>query len=100
LATLEGSEVWASERSAESLAIARQYLAGGGPFSQRSAQLELVSRFMTDFYVLVADWAAWAQARVAAWPDDPRAARADQRVVAETLRRAEAAAGRRVSASE
>ena len=47
---------------------------------------------MTDFYALVADWAVWAQTRVATWPADPRDARADPDVVSETLRRAEAAA--------
>jgi hypothetical protein len=92
LTTLAASERWARERSAESLGIARQYVAGEGPFPERSAELELASRFMTDFYALVADWAIWAQARVAAWPDNPREARADPGVAAETLRRAEAAA--------
>jgi DNA-binding PadR family transcriptional regulator len=100
LTTLQASEQWARERSAESLAIARQYLAGNGPFPERSAQLELVSRFMTDFYALVADWATWAQVRLADWPDNPRQARGDRAIAAETLRRAEAAASGREGASD
>lgn len=95
LTNLQSAEQWARERSAESLGIARQYAAGEGPFPARSAQLELTSRFMTDFYALVAEWAVWAQERVAAWPDDPREARGDPNVAAETLRRAAEAAGER-----
>ena len=92
------AERWARERSAESLAIAQQYQTGGGPFPQRSGQLELASRFMTDFYALVAEWSVWAQERVATWPEDPREARADPSVAAETLLRAQAVASRSTQA--
>jgi DNA-binding PadR family transcriptional regulator len=91
-ANLQAAEQWARDRAAESSAIAQQYAAGEGPFPERSAQLELASRFMTDFYALVADWAVWAQERVATWPEDPRLARGDPTIAAETLRRAALAA--------
>jgi PadR family transcriptional regulator, regulatory protein AphA len=51
-------------------------------------QLQLTSRFLTDFYLLVLDWARWADAIVETWPDDPRNAPADPEVMAETRRRA------------
>jgi len=52
--------------------------------------LRLTSRFLTDFYVLVGGWAAWAAGIVAGWPDDPRQASPDPAVAAETVRRAAA----------
>ncbi len=45
--------------------------------------LQLTSRFLTDFYLLVGDWAAGI---VATWPDDSRQARPDPGVIAETIR--------------
>ncbi len=93
LATLSATRAWAQARSNESLEVGRSYLAGEGPFPQRAPQLELTSRFLTDFYALVGQWAAWAAGVVEAWPDDPREATADPGVMAETVRRAEAAAG-------
>ena len=92
LATLAATQAWAQARSAESLAIGRAYLEGRGPFPQRLAELELVSRFMTDFYALVGSWAVWASGVVATWPDDPRAARPTRALSEETVRRAAAAA--------
>jgi DNA-binding PadR family transcriptional regulator len=96
LTNLAAAEQWARERSAESLAIARQYASGEGPFPERSAQLELTSRFMTDFYALVVEWAVWAQERVAGWPKNPRLARGDPDVAEETLERAAVAAATRM----
>lgn len=92
LATLAATRAWAQARSAESLAIGRQYLQGQGPFPQRAAQLELTARFLTDFYALVGAWADWASSIVAAWPNDPRQATSDPAMIAETVRRAAAAA--------
>jgi DNA-binding PadR family transcriptional regulator len=93
LATLAATRDWAQVRSAESLAIGRQYLQGQGPFPQRLAQLDLTARFLTDFYALVGEWAAWASGIVETWPDDPRQAQPDRAVTEETVRRAAAAAG-------
>ena len=88
LATLAAAQDWARARCQESLAIGEQYTQGHGPFPERAAVLALTSRFLTDFYVLVADWASWAAGIVASWPDDPRQASPDLAVLAETLRRA------------
>ena len=94
LATLAAAQDWARARSQESLAIGEQYAEGGGPFPERAAVLQLTSRFLTDFYLLVSDWATWAAGIVASWPDDPRQAIPDPSVLAETIRRA-AAGGQR-----
>ena len=88
LATLAAAQDWARARCQESLAISEQYARGDGPFPERAAVLQLTSRFLTDFYLLVGDWAAWAADIVATWPDDPSQASADPAVIAETLRRA------------
>ena len=88
LATLAAAQYWAQARGQESLAIGEQYAQGGGPFPERAAVLQLTSRFLTDFYLLVGDWADWATGIVASWPDDPRQANPDPAVIAETLRRA------------
>jgi DNA-binding PadR family transcriptional regulator len=92
LATLEAAGQWARARSAESLAIGRDYLDGRGPFPQRAAQLQLSARFMTDFYALVGEWSRWATRIVETWPDDPTQAKADPAVAADLVRRAAAAA--------
>ena len=88
LATLTAAQQWARARCAESLAVGETYLEGEGPFPERLAVLQLTSRFLTDFYLLVGDWAAWATGIVAAWPDDPRQASPDPAALTETLRRA------------
>jgi DNA-binding PadR family transcriptional regulator len=90
LATLAAAQTWAAARCAESLAIGEQYAHGSGPFPERLAVLQLTSRFLTDFYRLVGDWADWASGVVAGWPDDPRRAAPDPGVLAETSRRATA----------
>jgi PadR family transcriptional regulator, regulatory protein AphA len=87
LATLAATEQWARSRCDESLAIGEQYVAGAGPFPDRLPELQLTSRFLTDFYVLVGDWARWAAGIVEGWPDDPREARHDPEVLTETMRR-------------
>lgn len=89
LNTLAATAEWARARCTESLEIGRQYLAGEGPFPDRTAELNLTARFLTDFYVLVGDWAAWASDVVQAWPEDPRGARADESQIKEIVRRAE-----------
>jgi DNA-binding PadR family transcriptional regulator len=88
LATLAAAQAWARARCAESLAVGEQYRTGGGPFPERLPELQLTSRFLTDFYLLVGQWARWAATVVETWPDDPRQAKHDPRVIAETVRRA------------
>ena len=88
LATLAAARAWARARCAESLAIGEQYSGGSGPFPERLPELQLTSRFLTDFYLLVGQWAGWAAAIVETWPDDPRQAKPDPEVIAETVRRA------------
>lgn len=88
LATLTAAQDWARARCQESLAIGEQYAQGSGPFPERAAVLQLTSRFLTDFYLLVGDWAAWAAGIAASWPDDPRQADPDPAIIAETIRRA------------
>ena len=88
LATLAAADAWARARCAESLAVGEQYTTGTGPFPGRLPELQLVSRFLTDFYVLVGQWANWAATIVETWPDAPRQAEHDPDVIAETTRRA------------
>jgi DNA-binding PadR family transcriptional regulator len=88
LRALQAAQEWAQARSAESLAVGDSYAKGDGPFPERLPELQLTSRFLTDLYVLVLDWARWASSVVEAWPDDPRQAHHDPEVIAETIRRA------------
>jgi DNA-binding PadR family transcriptional regulator len=88
LATLAAAQAWARARCAESLAVGEQYRTGAGPFPGRLPELQLTSRFLTDFYLLVGQWARWAATIVETWPDDPRHAKHDPQVIAETAARA------------
>jgi DNA-binding PadR family transcriptional regulator len=97
LTTLTATLDWAQARSRESLDVGRRYVAGEGPFPQRAPQLELTSRFITDFYAFVGEWARWATGVVETWPDDPSLATPDPSVTEETVRRAARAAGEPVS---
>jgi DNA-binding PadR family transcriptional regulator len=94
LATLAAAQRWAQARCAESLAVGEGYLDGAGPFPERLAELQLTSRFITDFYLLVLSWSQWAASLVQTWPDDPRSATHDAAVLAETVERARLGAGR------
>jgi len=71
LATLEASRAWAAAQLDVFTQAARDYLAGHGPFPQRSAVTSLSARFMVDFYELVDRWAQWAVGIVQHWPEDP-----------------------------
>ena len=93
LATLAAAQEWARARSQESLEIGEQYAHGNAPFPERMAVLQLTSRFLTDFYLLVGDWAAWAAGIAAGWPEEPGQASPDPTVVGETIRRAAAGRG-------
>jgi len=88
LATLRAAQEWAIARCSESLAVGERYAEGQGLFPERLSELQLTSRFITDFYLLVLDWAQWAASIVENWPDDARQARHDPDVIAETVRRA------------
>jgi DNA-binding PadR family transcriptional regulator len=88
LRTLRAAEDWARDRCAESLVVGESYLEGQGLFPERLPELQLTSRFLTDLYLLVADWARWAAAIVDTWPDDVRHAKHDPKVLAETVARA------------
>jgi PadR family transcriptional regulator, regulatory protein AphA len=88
LATLAAADEWARARCAESRAVGEQYAAGTGPFPERLPELQLTSRFLTDFYLLVGEWARWAGDIVQTWPEDPRLAEHDPEVLRETVRRA------------
>ncbi len=92
LATLDAARQWAQARSAQTAAVGHQYLEGGGPFPERSAQHSVTVRFLVDFYALVAEWARWADGIVEAWPDDPSQAVPDADLVRENVARADAAA--------
>jgi DNA-binding PadR family transcriptional regulator len=88
LGALRAAQAWARARCAESLAVAEHYEQGEGQFPERLPELQLTSRFITDFYLLVLDWAVWAGGIVEGWPDDPRQASHHPDVIAETVRRA------------
>jgi DNA-binding PadR family transcriptional regulator len=91
LSTLNAAQEWARARCTESLAVGEAYLSGEGPFPERLPELQLASRFITDFYLLVVSWARWAATIVDSWPDDPRQARHEPDVLAETVERARGA---------
>jgi PadR family transcriptional regulator, regulatory protein AphA len=50
--------------------IARQYVAGRGPFQERLPFSGLMWRFLWEYHLTVLRWARWARAEVEAWPDD------------------------------
>jgi len=88
LATLLAAQGWARARCAESLLVGERYAEGEGLFPERLPELQLTSRFITDFYLLVLNWARWAATIVETWPDDPRQATYESEVIAETIARA------------
>jgi PadR family transcriptional regulator, regulatory protein AphA len=93
LNTLNAAQEWAQARCAESLAVGEAYLGGEGPFPERLPELQLASRFITDFYLLVLNWARWATTIVDTWPHDPRQARHEPDVLAQTVERARTGTG-------
>jgi len=70
VANLEAARTWVLQQNQENLAAARAYLAGESQFPERAALNQLPGRFLTDFYVTVARWVAWASEIVADWPED------------------------------
>jgi DNA-binding PadR family transcriptional regulator len=87
--TLATVEDWARQRNAENAAVGASYVEGEGMFPERMPELVLTSRFLTDFYVLVGEWAQWAGGVIESWPEDPKQAHHDPAELAETLRRAQ-----------
>jgi DNA-binding PadR family transcriptional regulator len=89
LANLDAARAWVLDQNEDNLATARAYLDGRGAFPERTALNHLVGRFLTDFYVMVARWTAWATGVVDGWPDDVRLARFDAAEAEDSVRRAE-----------
>jgi hypothetical protein len=88
LATLAATQQWARARCAESLAIGERYLESAGPFPQRLPELQLTSRFITDFYLLVLNLSPLGGQLGRTWPEDLRRATPDPAVLAQTVERA------------
>ena len=86
---LEATRRWVLEQNEENLATARAYFEGRGAFPQRAALNQLGGVFLTDFYVMVAEWVDWASGVVREWPDDVREAPFSRAVAEHALRRAE-----------
>jgi DNA-binding PadR family transcriptional regulator len=89
LANLEAMRTWVLGQNEENLATAHAYLEGRGAFPQRAALNQLPGRFLTDFYVTVANWVRWAGDIVAGWPDDVTEAPFDLDAAREGVRLAE-----------
>jgi DNA-binding PadR family transcriptional regulator len=89
VANLEATRAWVVDQNEENLVTARAYLAGLGAFPERAALNQLAGRFLTDFYVTVAEWVDWASRLVDDWPDDVRQAPFDVAAAQESVRRAE-----------
>ena len=70
LATLASVTAWAQECALQDAEIADGYLAGSGPFPERTAQLVLVGKYLSDFSEMTERWARWATEQVEQWPDD------------------------------
>jgi DNA-binding PadR family transcriptional regulator len=86
---LEATRAWVLEQNEENLATARAYLEERGGFPERAALNQLVGTFLTDYYLMVAEWVVATSRVVAAWPDDPAAAPYDAAVAEQGVRRAE-----------
>lgn len=89
IANLEATRAWVLDQNEENLATARAYLEGTSAFPERAALNQLAGRFLTEFYVTVAEWVGWASATVATWPDDVRQAPFDVAAAEEGVRLAE-----------
>jgi PadR family transcriptional regulator AphA len=89
VANLDATRAWLLTENEENLVTARAYLEGRGRFPERAALNQIVGRFLTDFYVTVAQWQQWASQVVESWPDDLSQARFDTAVQEESVRLAE-----------
>jgi PadR family transcriptional regulator, regulatory protein AphA len=70
LKTIARAKAWAVEMNAGNIAAGERFATGEGRYDERRAPTLLIGAFLTDFYALVAQWAEWAEAEVAGWPDD------------------------------
>jgi DNA-binding PadR family transcriptional regulator len=70
LGLLQAVRTTVEDRAAAGAGISQNYLDGRGAFPTRLPWLILVGRFITDFDVMVDEWAAWATEVVQSWPDD------------------------------
>jgi PadR family transcriptional regulator AphA len=89
LTSLEATRAWVVNQNEENLAAARAYLKGESAFPERAALNQLAGRFLTDFYVTVAEWVEWASDLVEDWPDDVTQAPFDVAEAEEGVRLAE-----------
>jgi DNA-binding PadR family transcriptional regulator len=89
LRNLDAARAWVLDQNEENLATGQAYLEGRGPFPERAALNQLGGRFLTEYYVMVARWIAWAEGLVADWPDDVREAPFDAAAGAEAVGLAE-----------
>ena len=94
LTNLAAARAWAREQNAESLMVGEAYLAGADPFPGRGPINQLMGQFLTQFYAMVDDWAAWAEGLVVDWPDDVTAAEMDMAEMDKTVQVAQRIAGR------
>ena len=83
LATLAGIRDWAEAQRAVHIAVAQQYVAGEGPFPERTAITSLTGRFLFEFNETLRRWAGDALATVKGWPDDLGEAEPDWRMLEE-----------------
>jgi DNA-binding PadR family transcriptional regulator len=74
VANLAAARAWVIDQNEENLATAEAYREGRGAFPERAALNQLAGRFLTDFYVMVANWVDWASELIDDWPEDVRTA--------------------------
>ena len=87
LATIEAARRWSVEQTLATGDIAQEYLDREGPYPERLPWLVLVGQFLDDFLVLVEEWADWAAAQVADWPEELTGAPADRGALQAQARR-------------
>jgi PadR family transcriptional regulator AphA len=92
VANLDAARRWVIDQNQENLVAAHAYLEGRSEFPERAALNQLAGRFLTDFYVMVAHWVAWASDVVDRWPDDVGDAPFDVGAAEEGVRLAESVA--------
>jgi PadR family transcriptional regulator AphA len=87
LAGFAEMRAWLVQRAEESQSIPHEYLEGRGPFPERLPWLIVTARFLDELDLAVERWLDWAEATVAAWPDDLSQAEPDREVLLEMARR-------------